>query len=305
MGFVYLVGVFKRETWTMTYTCSRKRHTLRAGNWTLNLGARTLVMGILNTTPDSFSDKGRYFEPQAMVDRAWAIADEGADILDIGGESTRPGSTGITADEELRRVMPTIEALAAGKKYPIPISVDTTKLEVARAALECGAAIINDITSLQKTPGIGPEAAKHGAALVLMHMRGEPGNMQTIPPSADILADIDAWALEAIARAQNAGVARDRIVLDPGVGFGKTAAQNMQILRNLNRLAASGFPVLVGTSRKSFIGAIVKKPAPELVLGTGATVAASIIYGAHIVRVHDVAAIRDVADVTDAIVNAG
>ena len=284
--------------------CCRKAHTLRAGDWILSLGTRTLVMGILNTTPDSFSDKGRYFEPQAAVDRAWKIAEEGADILDIGGESTRPGSAGITADEELRRVMPTLEALAAGEKYPIPISVDTTKLEVAKAALECGAAIINDITSLQKSPGIGKEAARHGAALVLMHMRGEPENMQKMSPSADILADIDAWAREAAVRAQNTGIAPDRIVLDPGIGFGKTAAQNMQILKNLDRLAAAGFPVLVGTSRKSFIGSIVKKPAPDLVLGTGASVAASILYGAHIVRVHDVAAIREVADVTDAIVNA-
>lgn len=288
----------------MTGIFSRKAYALRAGNWTLSLGARTLVMGILNTTPDSFSDKGRYFEPKAAVDRAWQIAEEGADILDIGGESTRPGSTGISAEEELRRVMPVLEALATGKKYPIPISVDTTKIEVARAALECGAAIINDITSLQKSPEIGPEAARHGAALVLMHMRGEPGNMQTIPPSADILADIDAWAREAVARAEAAGVSRDRIVLDPGIGFGKTAAQNMQILKNMPRLAASGFPVLVGTSRKSFVGSIVKKPSGELVLGTAASVAASIICGAHIVRVHDVAAMREVADVTDAIANA-
>ncbi|HTY64537.1 MAG TPA: dihydropteroate synthase [Acidobacteriota bacterium] len=288
----------------MTDLYSRKAYTLRAGNWTLNLGARTLVMGILNTTPDSFSDRGRYYDPLEAVDRAWQIAEEGADILDIGGESTRPGSEGITAEEELRRVMPVIESLAAGKKYPIPISVDTTKCEVAKAALECGAAIINDITSLQRSPEIGPEAARHGAALVLMHMRGEPGNMQKIPPSADILADIDAWALDAVARAQSAGVTRDRIVLDPGVGFGKTAAQNMQILKNLRRLAAAGSPILVGTSRKSFIGAIVKKPSKDLVLGTGASVAASIVFGAHIVRVHDVAAIREVADVTDAIMSA-
>jgi len=261
-------------------------------------------MGILNTTPDSFSDKGRYFEPKAAVDRAWQIAEEGADILDIGGESTRPGSAGVSADEELRRVMPTLEALAAGKKFPIPISIDTTKLEVARATLECGAAIINDITSLQKNPGIGFEAARFGAAVVLMHMRGEPGNMQTIPPSPDILAEIDGWARQAVARAQNAGVSADRIVLDPGIGFGKTAAQNMQIIKNLGRLAAAGFPVLIGTSRKSFIGSVVKKPAYDLVLGTGASVAASIIYGAHIVRVHDVGAMREIADVTDAIMNA-
>jgi len=261
-------------------------------------------MGILNVTPDSFSDKGRYFAPQEAIDRAWQIAEEGADILDIGGESTRPGSQSVTAEEELRRVMPILEALNAGRKYPIPISIDTSKLEVARVTLECGASIINDIASLQKDPGIGSEVARHKAALVLMHMRGEPGNMQTIATSTDILADIEIWAEEAVARAQNSGVSSDRIVLDPGIGFGKTAAQNLEILRNLDRLAVAGFPILVGTSRKSFIGAILKKPANELVLGTGATVAASIIYGAHIVRVHDVAAIRQVADVTDAIVKA-
>jgi dihydropteroate synthase len=288
----------------MNHRPARKVYALRAGNWTLNLGTRTLVMGILNVTPDSFSDKGRYFGAEAAVDRAWQIAEEGADILDVGGESTRPGSAGISVQEELSRVMPALEALAAGKKYPIPISVDTTKLEVAKAALECGAAIINDISSLQKSPGIGPEVSKYGAALVLMHMRGEPSNMQTMPPSEDIRADIDAWAREAVARAEQSGVSGDRIVLDPGVGFGKTSAQNLQILKHLSRLAGAGFPVLVGTSRKSFIGSISKRPASELVLGTGASVAASIIYGAHIVRVHDVAAMREVADVTDAIVNA-
>jgi dihydropteroate synthase len=288
----------------MTETCSRKSYTLRARDWTLSLGQRTLVMGVLNITPDSFSDKGRYFAPQEAIDRAWEIAEEGADIVDIGGESTRPGSKGVSPGEELRRVMPVLEALAAGDKYPIPISVDTSKLEVARAALECGASIINDIASLQKDPGIGPEVARYGAGLILMHMRGEPSNMQTMPPSTDILTDIENWAQEAVARAQNSGVSSERIVLDPGIGFGKTAAQNLEILRNLDRLAAVGFPILTGTSRKSFIGAILKKPAHALVMGTGATVAASIIYGAHIVRVHDVAAIREVADVTDSIVQA-
>jgi dihydropteroate synthase len=289
----------------MTELCTRRLYTLRAMEWTLDLGVRTAIMGILNLTPDSFSDKGLYFTPKAALDRAWQIAEEGADILDIGGESTRPGSLGVSVEEELRRVMPTLEALAKGDKYPIPISVDTSKAEVAKAALECGAAIINDVTSLQKAPALGSEAARHQAGLVLMHMRGEPANMQSIPPSTNILGDIDIWVQEAVARAQNSGVSSDRIVVDPGIGFGKTAAQNIEILKNLDRLAAAGFPVLVGTSRKSFIGSISKKPANELILGTGVTVAASIIYGAHIVRVHDVAAIREVADVTDAIINTG
>jgi dihydropteroate synthase len=289
----------------MDESFSRRRYALRARGRVLNLGERTLIMGILNVTPDSFSDRGRYFAPEAAVERAWQIAEEGADILDIGGESTRPGSVGVSAEEELRRVLPTLEALAKGNEYPIPISVDTSKGEVARAALECGASIINDITSLQKDPDVGFEAARHEAALVLMHMRGEPSNMQSIAPSADILGDIEIWAQEAVARAQSSGVSSSKIVLDPGIGFGKTAAQNIEIIKNLNRLAAAGFPILVGTSRKSFIGSILKKPADELVLGTGATVAASIIYGAHMVRVHDVAAMREVADVTDVIVKGG
>jgi dihydropteroate synthase len=289
----------------MAELCARKRFTLKAGEWTVELGKRTLVMGILNVTPDSFSDKGKFFEHAAAVDRAWQIAEQGADILDIGGESTRPGSQGVTPDEELRRVIPILEALTGGRKYPIPISVDTSKAAVAKAALEAGATIINDISSLQKDPGIGVESAKHGAALVLMHMRGEPSNMQAIPPSDDILRDVEVWAQEAVARAKNSGVSSDKIVLDPGIGFGKTAAQNFELLRNLDRLAAAGFPLLVGTSRKSFIGSVIKKPASELVLGTCATVAASILFGAHIVRVHDVSAVREVADVTDVIVKNG
>jgi dihydropteroate synthase len=202
-------------------------------------------------------------------------------------------------------VLPVLEALALNGKYPIPVSVDTSKAQMAKAALERGASIINDITSLRKSLEIGVEAARCGAALVLMHMRGEPQNMQSIPPSADILSDIEIWAQETAARARSAGVPPDGIVLDPGIGFGKTAEQNAEILLNLDRLSAAGFPVLVGTSRKSFIAKIIKRPADELVLGTGATVAASIIFGAHIVRVHDVAAMREVADVTDYMIEAG
>jgi dihydropteroate synthase len=286
----------------MTEFPSRKHFILKAGEWVLELGDRTLVMGILNVTPDSFSDKGLFFEQKAAVARAWRIAEEGADILDIGGESTRPGSRGVSTEEELRRVIPILESLASDRHYPIPISVDTTKSQVAKAALASGAVMINDISSLQADPAIGAEAARCGAALILMHMRGEPGNMQSLPPSADIVRDVDVWVQEAVARAKSSGVSSDKVVLDPGIGFGKTAAQNFELLRNLGRLADAGFPVLVGTSRKSFIGSIVKKPASELVLGTCATVAASIVYGAHMVRVHDVAATREVADVTDAIV---
>ncbi|MDR1728653.1 MAG: dihydropteroate synthase [Acidobacteriota bacterium] len=290
----------------MPQFAARPPFTVRAGDWTLALGEKTLVMGILNVTPDSFSDKGRYFGVEASVRRAWEIAEEGAGILDIGGESTRPGSQGVGVEEEVARVIPTLEALAKGPgKYPLPISVDTVKSEVARAALDCGAAIINDISGMAMDPGIGPVAAEHGAALVLMHMRGTPQTMQTLPPSPDILGEIDAWAEDAVARARACGVSDDRLILDPGVGFGKTAAQNVEIIANIPRLAKAGFPILMGTSRKAFIGALTRKPPRERVFGTCATVAASILCGAHIVRVHDVAAAREVADVTDAIARAG
>ena len=276
---------------------------VKAAGWTLAMGERTLVMGILNVTPDSFSENGKFFGIEASVRRAWEIAEEGADILDIGGESTRPGSAGIDTVEEINRVIPTLEALTKDSKYPLPISVDTTKSEVARAALERGAAIINDISAMTADPRIGQIVAESGAALVMMHMRGTPQNMQTLPPSPDIMGEIDIWTKDAVARASDYGISSDRIILDPGVGFGKTAAQNAEIIANIKRFSAAGFPILIGTSRKSFIGAVSGKPANDRVFGTCATVAASILYGAHAVRVHDVAAAREVADITDVILN--
>ena len=284
---------------------SRAAYTVKAADRTLTMGVRTLVMGILNVTPDSFSDAGKHFGIEASVRRAWEIAEEGADILDIGGESTRPGSAGISVDEEIGRVIPTLDALNKGSKYPLPISVDTTKSEVARAALEHGAVIINDISAITADPQIGHIAAEYGAAMVMMHMRGTPQNMQTLPPSSDIMGEIDIWAKDAVVRATDCGISPDRIILDPGVGFGKTAAQNAEIIVNIKRFAAAGLPVLIGTSRKSFIGAVSGKPSHDRVFGTCATVAASILYGAHAVRVHDVAAAREVADITDVIARAG
>ena len=283
----------------------RASYIVKAADMTLTLGERTLVMGILNVTPDSFSDTGKYFGVEASVRRAWEIAEEGADILDIGGESTRPGSAGIGVDEEISRVIPTLEALASGPKYPLPISVDTTKSEVARAALKHGAVIINDISAMTSDPRIGTAVAEYGAALVMMHMRGTPQNMQTLPPSPDILSEIDIWAKDAVARASGIGISPDRIILDPGVGFGKTAAQNVEIIVNIKRIADAGFPVLIGTSRKAFIGTLSGKPAHDRVFGTCATVAVSILCGAHAVRVHDVAAAREAADITDVIARAG
>jgi dihydropteroate synthase len=285
----------------MSHFSFRASYTVKTADWTLNMGERTLIMGVLNVTPDSFSDTGKYFGVEASVRRAWEIAEEGADILDIGGESTRPGSAGVGVEEEINRVIPTLKALAKGPKYPLPVSVDTTKSEVARAALEHGAAMINDISAMTADPQIGSVVAEYGAALILMHMRGTPQTMQTLPPSPDILGEIDSWAKDAAARASACGVSSDRVILDPGIGFGKTAAQNVEIIVNIPRLAAAGFPVLIGTSRKAFIGAVTQKPAHDRVIGTCATVAASILYGAHAVRVHDVAAARETADVTDVI----
>jgi dihydropteroate synthase len=279
----------------------RQRLTLNLRDRSLDLGTRTLVMGVLNITPDSFSDGGRYADPHAAASRAWEMVREGADLLDIGGESTRPGARGVPTDEELRRVVPVMEALSAGS-YPIPISIDTSKSEVARAALERGARIVNDITALRGDPLMGAIVAEGGAAVVLMHMRGEPRTMQQIPPSPDILQEIRRWSASAVAWAETFGISSDRILLDPGIGFGKTVEQNLAILRNLDCLVPPGLPILVGTSRKSFIGAVLNLPAGDRIWGTAASVAASVVLGAHIVRVHDVAAMRQVADMIDAIV---
>ena len=287
----------------MPFAGCRRQFQIRARDRMLNLGSRTLVMGILNVTPDSFSDAGRHFEPSRAIDRAWRIAEEGADILDLGGESTRPGAAEIGAEEELRRIVPVMDALAGS--YPLPISIDTSKSEVGRAALERGAALVNDVTALGKDPALGKAVSAWRAGIILMHMRGEPRTMQKLPPSPDILAEIDEWAGTAVARAQDLGIARDAIILDPGIGFGKTADQNLVVLRNLDRLSAAGFPILVGTSRKSFIGRILGDPMADRAWGSAAAVAAAILFGAHMVRVHDVAAMRDVARVADAILSEG
>ena len=230
---------------------TRRHYHLELPQGVLELGPRTLLMGILNVTPDSFSDGGLFLEPERAVARAWLIADEGADILDIGGESTRPGSLGVNIEEELKRVVPILDALRG--KYPLPVSIDTSKPEVACAALDRGASIVNDVTGLRLAPDLARETASAGAALVLTHMRGTPRNMQEIPPSPAIMTEIGVWAQEAVAQARSSGVSSGKIILDPGIGFGKTVRQNLEILRSLDRLADAGFPLLVGTSRKSFI----------------------------------------------------
>jgi len=269
---------------------------------TLVLGERTLVMGVLNVTPDSFSDGGKFFDADAAVARALELERAGADLLDIGGESTRPGAEAISASEEMRRVLPVLEKLRGRLK--IPVSIDTSKPEVAEAAIFQGAEMINDVTGLRAGPHLAEIAAKRGLPLILMHMRGEPRTMQKRPFARDVLRDVTQSLRKAAAVARRTGVAKSQIVLDPGIGFGKSAGQSYELLQKLADLARLGYPLLVGTSRKSFLAkAPGAAPDADRIWGTAATVTAAILAGAHIVRVHDVAEMVQVARVADAIAN--
>jgi dihydropteroate synthase len=287
---------------------ARKKFRLKLPSRTLVLGERTLVMGVLNVTPDSFSDGGKYAQPEFGINHALAIEQAGADILDIGGESTRPGSEEISASQELDRILPVLEGLRGRLK--IPISVDTRRATVAELALRAGAEIINDVSGLKKDARIAGIAAKYGVPLILMHMRGEPATMQRGPFARDVMKDVTRGLRESVAKARKAGVAKFQIILDPGIGFGKSHSQNYELLQKLPWLAALGYPLLVGASRKGFLGATLArqgKPVPPeaRTWGTAATVTASILGGAHIVRVHDVAEMAQVARVADCVVNPG
>jgi dihydropteroate synthase len=285
----------------------RKQFRLRLPSRTLLLGERTLVMGVLNVTPDSFSDGGTFLDSQAAVARALELERDGADILDIGGESTRPAALPVSAREELSRILPLCEALRG--KLGIPISVDTQKSEVAEAALAAGAEIVNDISALRTDPSLAGVARQAGVPVILMHMRGTPRTMQRGPFARNVVRDVMTGLREVLARARRAGLAKSQILLDPGIGFGKSHEQNFEILARLAEFARFGCPIVIGTSRKGFLGKALAKPGEaslppgERLLGTAATVTASILGGAHIVRVHDVAEIARVARVADAIVN--
>lgn len=267
----------------------------------IELGTRTVVVGVLNVTPDSFSDGGQNFEPAVAIDRALEMESEGANIIEVGGESTRPGSTRLSADDELSRVLPVLSGLAG--RLRVPIAIDTYKSEVAEAALAAGANIVNDVSALRFDPAIADLAAREGAALVLMHMRGEPATMQKMEPSPDIFAEIEAGIATAILEAESRGVIRTQIIIDPGIGFGKTLEQNLSIINHLDRFESFGLPLMIGTSRKSFIGRLTGRPEGERTNGTVASVAAAILRGAHIVRVHDVKQMVEVARITDAILS--
>jgi dihydropteroate synthase len=284
----------------------RKRFVLKLRPGMLALGERTLVMGVLNVTPDSFSDGGKFLRLQDAVKAALAMQKAGADILDIGAESTRPGSEGISAAEELARLLPVLQALRGRLK--IPISVDTQKASVAEMALGAGAKIVNDISGLRNDPRIAEVAARFRAPLILMHMRGTPRTMQALPFAKDVVQDVASGLRRSVAIARRTGVPKSQIILDPGVGFGKSFAQNYELLARLPELAELGYPLLVGTSRKGFLGATLSRngkarPANERIWGTAATVAASILNGAHIVRVHDVEEMVQVARVTDCVLH--
>ncbi len=260
----------------------------------------TLIMGILNITPDSFSDGGKYFNQADAYDRAMRLIEEGADILDVGGESTRPGSYPLPLQEELDRILPVISHISSER--PIPISVDTYKAETARHAIEAGACLVNDISGLSFDPAMASVVAKRGAMVCIMHIQGSPKNMQINPTYEDVVCDVNKWLTQQADYGLSQGIPKDHIIIDPGIGFGKTTMHNLEILRRLNEFCEMGYPVLIGTSRKSFIGKTLGGlPPEERVEGTAASVAISIAKGANIVRVHDVREMKRVAQMTDAI----
>ena len=271
------------------------------------MNERTLIMGILNVTPDSFSDGGRFLSVDDALAQAEKMISEGADIIDVGGESTRPGGDPVSVEEEIERVVPVIEALS--RRVAVPLSVDTTKSEVARAALDAGASVVNDVSALRFDFYVADAVARAGAGLVLMHSRGTPATMHRLPPVADIMEEVVSSLRASIHMAERRGVKREAIVIDPGIGFGKSQSQNLELIARLDELIAAfpDYPLLIGTSRKSFIGRILADeagtPAPssERLYGTLATVTAAVLKGAHMVRVHDVKPTRDAVRIADLI----
>lgn len=284
------------------YPYSRKTFRIRWGRHRLDLGKRTLIMGILNVTPDSFSDGGLFLDPERAFVRVKEMVAQGADIIDIGGESSRPGAMPVPLEEEISRVIPVIEKLAP--LIDIPISIDTYKYEVAKRALDSGAQMVNDISGLRFDPRMADLVAEMAVPVIIMHMKGSPQDMQKNPRYHSVTDDILIFLKERIRFAVKRGIRFDRIIIDPGIGFGKTLRHNLLILKYLKRFEALKRPILLGTSRKSFIGKVLDLPVGERLEGTAATVSLGIINGAHIVRVHDVAAMKKVAIMTDAILSA-
>ena len=281
---------FKRELFDVAYPHGK-----------LHLGRRTHVMGILNVTPDSFYDGKRYNTAEDAVNHASKMLEEGADIIDVGGESTRPGAYPISEAEELKRVIPLIKLLS--KEVRKPISIDTYKARVAEKAIEAGASIINDIGGLLMDKHMAKVAAEAKVPVIIMHKKGNPRIMQKYPVRKNVMSEILSYLQKSVSRAVNAGIDEDKIILDPGIGFGKTLRQNLEILKRLREFKSMGFPILIGTSRKKFIGAILKLSVQERLNGTLATLAVAVMNGAHIVRVHDVREAVQVVRICDAVGN--
>lgn len=280
---------------TFLYTFGSRRY---------NLSARTHIMGVLNVTPDSFSDGGKFLDPLRAADQALRMAAEGADFIDVGGESTRPrgssygeGAAAVDAEEELSRILPVIRSVVS--QTDVPVSVDTYKASVARSAIEAGAVMVNDITGFHADPAMAQTVAEGGASAALMHIRGNPQTMQLQPAYKDLFGEISQYLREGIELATRAGVRQ--ILVDPGIGFGKTPEHNLKLLGKLDRFAFLGYPILVGPSRKSFLGTILSLPIGERLEGTLASVVAAILHGANVVRVHDVKEAKRAALVADAI----
>lgn len=269
-------------------------------NFSLDFSKKTYIMGILNVTPDSFADGGLYFDKSAAIERAYQIVEEGADIIDIGGESTRPGSEPISIKEELKRTIPVIEAIS--KKIKVPISIDTYKSEVAKAALDAGASMVNDISGLRFDPRMPDVVSEYKVPVVIMHIKGKPQDMQQNPVYEALIPEIIDYFRVGMKTAISAGVSEDKIIIDPGMGFGKTFDHNLEIINNLREFTFLEKPILIGPSRKAFIGKILGDvPATERLEGTTAAVSISIINGANVVRVHDVKETVKVAKVADAV----
>lgn len=272
-------------------------HQLVFGETTLNLD-RPRIMGVINATPDSFSDGGRYRDPEAARAHARTLVAEGADLLDVGGESTRPGATEVSEREELDRVLPVVRALAGLR---VPISVDTRKAAVMRAAVAAGAAMINDVSALEHDPDALAAVAELGVPVCLMHMQGTPETMQDDPRYTDVVAEVHAYLADRAERCREAGIPASRILLDPGIGFGKTVDHNLALMNRLSELADLGYPVVVGTSRKSLVGKVLDRSVGERIYGDCAVVGWSVAHGAAIVRVHDVGPMRDAITMTRAL----
>ncbi|MCK4467330.1 MAG: dihydropteroate synthase [Desulfobacterales bacterium] len=286
-----------------------KTYNISCNGHILSFGARTCIMGILNVTPDSFSDGGSFFTTDAAVAHGEKLVEDGADIIDVGGESTRPFSDTVSAEEEARRVLPVIEKLS--KRISLPISIDTTKAAVAKQAIEAGASIINDIGALRTDNNMAAVAAKYGVPVILMHMKGNPKTMQVAPVYDDLIDEVKKFLENGINMAEKNGISRSKIIIDPGIGFGKTVKHNLLLINHLHEFTSLDAPILIGPSRKSFIRNILfDKPArdikadiPAMETGTQAAVAAAVLHGAHIVRVHDVAGTYKTIKIIDAIKN--